>query len=82
MSTFQVIAAMLAQASTDYGALIAQCGFGGMVLIIVSRWLERIDHTLRGLSMALWTDLAARPTSTPYIQDMARKQISKMEHDK
>lgn len=82
MSTIQLIASILAQTGTDYGAIVAQCGFGGMVLIIVSRWLERIDHSLKGLSMALWSDLASRPSSTPYIKDMAQKQITRMENER
>jgi len=80
-----IISEVVAQATSgtgDWSALIAQLGFGGMILLVVSRWLERIDHTLKGLSMALWTDLASRPQATDYIKETAKNQIARMEANK
>ncbi len=59
--------------------LLAKVGWPGIVLLIVARGLERIEHTVRGLSMALWMDLASRPHSDPFIKQTAQKEIARME---
>lgn len=66
----------------EYAPMVPQLGFGGLVLWIVSRGLERIEHVLRGLSIALWTDLAARPYSDQFIKEQARKILSDLESER
>jgi len=76
----------VAQVAADYGPMVAQYGFGGVLIIVVLRGFdlcvraqERLDHTMKGLAMAIWTDLAVRP----YIDEATRKRaeiaIQKME---
>lgn len=79
---------IVAQA-TEYGPIVAQYGFGGAVLWIlvkwmesITKWMERIDHTLRGLSKAMWMDLASRPTADAIIQAHAKQMIAKMDAEK
>lgn len=64
---------------TDYVPLIPQLGFGGLALWVVARGQERIEHVLRGLSIALWTDLAARPYADAFVKDQARKILTELE---
>lgn len=82
-----------AQATAEYGPLVAQFGFGGAVLFILVRWLdsvtkwmeridnrmERSDHTMRGLSKALWMDLASRPNADSIIKEHAKQMVVRMD---
>lgn len=75
----------VAQAA-DYGTLIAQFGFGGAVLWIlvkwmesITKWMERIDHTIRGLSKAMWMDLASRPSADAIIKKHAMEMVAQMD---
>ncbi len=71
----------IAQVS-EYGPLISSIGFPGVVLLILVRWLERIDHTLSGLSRALWCDLASRPGIDAYIKQEAKRMLAKLDGEK
>ncbi len=62
--------------------LVVQFGFGGVVLLMVHRGMERIEHTLRGLSRALWMDLASRPYTDKIIRDQAHKIVAEMDAGK
>lgn len=72
---------------TDVPPWISQLGFGGIIVWVVlsginridSR-LERMEHTQRGLSSALWADLAARSPEGSFIYEQAKKMLSKMEN--
>lgn len=85
----------------NLGPLLPQAGFGGALLVIVIKWLNRVEtfittqfaameraaaaraeetnHVMRGLSKALWMDLASRPYSEPFIKDEARRMVTKMD---
>lgn len=73
----------------EFGPLVSQFGFAGALLWILVRRLdryedlnerraERFEHVLRGLSRALWIDLAARPYSDLATKEQARKILSEM----
>lgn len=76
---------LIAQASdaaaAGIPALIAQFGFGGILVVVVMRGMERIEHTLKGLSRALWSDLASRPYSQPFVKEQAKKICAQMDAD-
>lgn len=83
---------LLAQAA-DYGPLVSQFGFGGALMWILvhrldryedanARRAERNDHILRGLSRALWVDLASRPYSDRPTKDQAKKILAEMDAEK
>lgn len=79
----------------EYGPLVAQFGFGGALLWIMVKWMEsviklmerilvwmeRTDHTLRGLSKALWMDLASRDCADRIVRDHAKQMVSRLEED-
>lgn len=67
-------------------AMIAQYGWPGIVLLVVIRWLQRIEkacdrmeHSNRGLTKSLWTDLASRPYSSNFIKAEADRELARME---
>ncbi len=62
---------------TEFGPLISQLGFGGLLTWIVSVRLDRLEHTLKGLSKAMWMDLAQR-SGPGFIQDEARRMLEKL----
>lgn len=66
----------------DYAPIVSSVGFPGVVLIILVRWLERMDHTLQGLSRALWCDLASRPGVDAYIKQEAKRMMTKIDGQK
>lgn len=71
---------LLAQITSDSIIdLATKIGWPGVVLLLVSRGIERIEHTMKGLSMALWMELASRPHTNPFVRRMADKEIAKME---
>lgn len=72
-----MFAIVLAQL-TDAGPLIAQFGFGGLLVWIVTVRLDRIEHTMRGLSKALWMDLAER-SGPGWIRDEAKRTLDNMD---
>lgn len=82
-----VIPLIIAQAALgDLAPLIGQIGWPGVVLLIVVKWLQRLEraidrseHTNRGLSKALWMDLASRPYSSAYIKAEADRMITRMD---
>ena len=59
-------------------SIIAQVGWPGLVLWIVVRALDRIEHSLKGLSKALWMDLASRPHADEFVKQEARRMLAKM----
>lgn len=71
---------LLAQVTYENSVgLVSQIGWPGLILYIVVTRLDRLEHTLKGLSKALWMDLASRPYTDIIIKDIARAEISKME---
>lgn len=62
----------------EFGPLVSRLGFGGLLTWIVSVRLDRLEHTLKGLSKALWVDLAQR-SGPGFIQDEARRMLDKMD---
>lgn len=75
-----VISNFVAQIS-DYGPAIGQFGFGGVTLWIVNSRLTALEHTMKGLSKAMWMDLAQR-SGPGFIQEEARRMLAKMEQQK
>lgn len=70
----------LAQIATDgIMDIVTKVGWPGVVLLVVMRGLERIEHTVKGLSMALWMDLSSRPNADDFVKKTAAKEIAKME---
>lgn len=73
----------------DVPQFVSQLGFGGIIVWVVlaginridSR-LERMEHTQRGLSSALWADLAARSPEDSFIYKQATKMLAKIESTK
>ena len=63
----------------DYAQIATQVGWPGLVLWLVVRALDRIEHSLKGLSKALWMDLASRNHGDPYIKSVAQREIDRME---
>lgn len=59
--------------------LLTKFGWPGVMLLIVMRGLERIEHTVRGLSMALWMELSTRRDADPFVRATAQREIAKME---
>lgn len=59
--------------------LTAKIGWPGIVLVLVNQRIDRIEHTMKGLSMALWMDLASRPHADPFIHKTAQKEIARLE---
>ncbi len=64
----------------------AQMGFGGALLIIIIRWLQRIEsvvsnrlegveHAMRGLSKAIWLDLANRADAGSFVREEAKRSL-------
>lgn len=74
MTSFTQLFAQL----SDYGPLVSQFGFGGLLVWVVSVRLDRLEHTLKGLSKALWMDLAQR-SGPGFIRDEAKRMLSRME---
>ncbi len=72
-----ILATFLAQVA-DFGPLVAQFGFGGLLVWIVTVRLDRIEHTMRGLSKALWMDLAHR-SGPGWIRDEAERTLDRMD---
>jgi hypothetical protein len=72
----------VAQVVGDYGQLMGQYGFAGMLCWVIVKRLDRIEHVVAGLSKALWFDIAARPSADKFIKDQAKKVIAEMERDK
>lgn len=78
---------LLAQISTDNVVdVLTKVGWPGVVLLLVMRGLERLeramekfDHTMKGLAMGLWMELASRPHADPFIKATAQREIAKME---
>lgn len=90
---------LLAQV-TDLGSVLPQVGFGGTLLVVIIRWLNRVEvfittrldamertsaqrneetnHVIRGLSKAMWMDLASRPYSEPFIKEEAKRMLDKL----
>lgn len=73
-------------ASGDISSLITSFGWPGVVLLVVIRWLQRIEkacdrmeHSNRGLTKSLWTDLASRPYSSSFIKAEADRELAKIE---
>lgn len=67
-------------------APVAQMGFGGALLIIVVRWLTRVEagladvtHAMRGLSKAIWMDLAERAVPGSFIREEAKRTLQRMD---
>ena len=65
--------------SLDVGTIITQVGWPGLVLWIVVRALDRIEHNLRGLSKAMWMDLAARPGADEFVKNEAKRMLRKLD---
>ena len=76
---------LLSQIPFDAGAL-AQMGFGGALLVIVARFLDRmmdrleaLEHTMKGLSKALWMDLSCRPDASEFVRQESKRMLDRME---
>lgn len=76
--------AVLWLAQTDYTTLVPQLGFGGVTIWIVVRWLskmeqslENLNHTMRGLSKAIYLDLAERATPGSFVREEAKRMVEK-----
>ena len=76
---------LISQIPFDAGAL-AQMGFGGALLVIVARFLDRmmdrleaLEHTMKGLSKAMWMDLSCRPDASGFVQQEAKRMLERME---
>jgi hypothetical protein len=50
----------------------------GWLCTRVEKRLDRLEHTLKGLSMALLMDLASRKVLSPVAQKMVEEQLRKM----
>lgn len=77
---------VISQLAIDNVPMVAQLGFGGVLILVVLRGfdliirsLERIDHTMKGLGRAVWMDLASRPHADQYIRDEAHRVIERMD---
>lgn len=75
----------LAQVNVDPAAAV-QFTFGGALLVIISKFLDRmmdrlesLEHTMKGLSKALWMDLSVRPDATEFVRQESRRMLDKME---
>lgn len=76
----ELFAQFIAQITTDNVVdIVAKIGWPGVILILLSRGLDRLDHTVKGLSMALWMDLSTRHGADPFVRETARKEIAKLE---
>lgn len=40
---------------------------------------ENVEHVIRGLSKAMWLDLAERPTSSPFVKEEAARMLRRAE---
>lgn len=76
---------LISQIPFDAGAL-AQMGFGGALLVIVARFLDRmmdrleaLEHTMKGLSKAMWMDLSCRPDASGFVRQEAKRMLERME---
>ena len=76
---------LISQIPFDAGAL-AQMGFGGALLVIVARFLDRmmdrleaLEHTMKGLSKAMWMDLSCRPDASGFVRKEAQRMLERME---
>ena len=65
-------------ADVSFASIIAQVGWPGLVLWIVVRSLDRIEHTMKGLSKALWMDLASRPHADAFVKNEAKRMLSRL----
>lgn len=74
----------------NFTPILAQFGWPGLILLIIIKWLDRMErvvergfenqaHVNRGLSKALWTDLAARPYSDAMIKAEAIRELAKIQ---
>lgn len=78
---------LLAQVATDgFIEVFKTVGWPGVVLLFVMRGMERIErameqfaHSNKGLSMAIWMELASRPHADPFFKAAAQREINKME---
>lgn len=74
---------IIAQIDAAWAADIAtRVGWPGIVLWIVASKLDQMEHTMRGLSKALWMDLAQRSTADDFIRKESEKMLAKMEAKK
>lgn len=67
-------------------ASVMQFGFGGALLIVITRFLDRmmdrleaLEHTMKGLSKALWMDLSCRPDASGFVREEAKRMLDRME---
>lgn len=76
-----MFAAIIAQVAADVQP-IASWGVGGGVVawicVRVEKRLDKIDHTMKGLSMALLMDLSTRKVLGPTAQRMVDEALAKM----
>lgn len=70
---------LLAQlVSTSEGIdILAKVGWPGAVLWIVVRRLDSLEHAMKGVSKALWMDLASRPDAAPFVKAEAKRMIDR-----
>ncbi len=78
----QVAANIVAQ--MDTATLLPQFGFGGLVVWVVVSWLKKIEvslenlnHTVRGLSKAIYLDLAERAQPGSFVREEAKRMVEK-----
>lgn len=63
--------------SADGIDILAKVGWPGAVLWIVVRRLDSLEHAMKGVSKALWMDLASRPDAAPFVKAEARRMIDR-----
>lgn len=70
---------VLAQLVTTENAydVITKVGWPGAVLWIVVRRLDSLEHAMKGVSKALWMDLASRPDAAPFVKAEAKRMIER-----
>lgn len=68
--------------ATVAAQLVTQLGLGDVLSLIFMRGMERIEHTLRGLSRAPWMDLASRPYTDKIIREQAHRVVAEMDAEK
>lgn len=65
-------------ADPQVAGLITSVGWPGLVVWIMTRHMDRMESTLKGLSKALWYDLATRDSSNDAIKAEAKKELQRM----
>lgn len=65
---------------------MVQMGFGGALLVVVVRWLSRVEaglqnveHAMRSLSKAIWMDLSERAAPGSFVREEAKRTLKRME---